>query len=78
MYFKKYVLILGKGDYSITVNDKNELVCRGSVIGKGVTISDKKFGDLSSVEVVENYEIYKVYPSDIALDPFIPKKLLLK
>ncbi len=75
VYFKKYVLILGKGDYSITVNDKNELVCRGSVIGKGVTISDKKFGDLSSVEVVENYEIYKVYPSDIALDPFIPKEI---
>lgn len=75
VYFKKYVVILGKGDSPITVNDQNELVCDGGIIGKGVTISDKKFGDLSSVEVIDKSGIYEVVNQWIRLDPFITKEI---
>lgn len=75
MYFKKYVVMLGQGDYPITVNDKDELVCRGGIVGNGVKIADKQFGDLSSVEVVDNDGIYKDYKLEITFDPFIIKEI---
>lgn len=75
MYFKKYVLALEDGKYPMKVNDKNELVCRGDILGKGVKIADKQFGDLSSVEVIEYDGIYKDYKLETVLDPFIPKEI---